>query len=398
MAQSRPPPGRPYAAATSPPLSPRTYTEKKHSSRRRSGKDVVVIVSEKKALRPAAVTRKTAAVHPIRGGGYNSSSRSQKEQHEDEGRDSGESFLQFWYVCRSVVMGAGTRAIVPVGDAYRPRSLALHDCPTSLPTCDPTRAQPTDKSYSMTCEKQFLPADNLVLYCSDSCRVHDQTSSNQTSYYPSSSSPPLTPFARHFSSSHDDGPDIIPPFSPTQSRPRSYFNSDPYSESPSHQYSASPPPSESQSTRSTSSTALDSLRTLATALPRSPPSHAHSRAHPSSPPRSAASSASSLARSSSGVWDYIPFTGSKVTMPTPSATPGNSYSHMSAAGTSASSGRSREDLYAYGKSQMAGGGGGGGYGSTGGMGMDRPLPPRTGPSGYGHRPRSIDLVTPLAGY
>ncbi|KAI9047953.1 hypothetical protein LZ554_007755 [Drepanopeziza brunnea f. sp. 'monogermtubi'] len=346
MAQSRPPPVRPYAAATSPPLSPRTYTEKKHSSRRRSGKDVVVIVSEKKALRPAAVTRKTAAVHPIRVGG-NSSSRSQKELlHEDEGRDSGESFLQF----------------------------------------------------CMTCEKQFLPADNLVLYCSDSCRVHDQASSNQNSYYPSSSSPPLTPFARHFSSSHDDGPDIIPPFSPTPSRPRFYSNSDSYSESQSYEYSASPPPSESQSTHSTSSIALDSLRTLATALPRSPPSHPNSRSHPSSPPRSAASSASSLARSSSGVWDYIPFTGSKITMPTPSVTPGNSYSHMSAAGTSSSCGRSREDLYAYGKSQMGGGGGGGGYGSTGGMGMDRPLPPRTGPSGYGHRPKSIDLVTPLVGY
>lgn len=37
------------------------------------------------------------------------------------------------------------------------------------------------------------------------------------------------------------------------------------------------------------------------------------------------------------------------------------------------------------------------YGSTGGMGMDRPLPPRSGPGGYGHRPRSIDLVTPFGG-
>ena len=39
----------------------------------------------------------------------------------------------------------------------------------------------------------------------------------------------------------------------------------------------------------------------------------------------------------------------------------------------------------------------GGYGNTGGMGMDRPLPPRSGPGGYGHRPRSIDLVTPFSG-
>jgi hypothetical protein len=39
-----------------------------------------------------------------------------------------------------------------------------------------------------------------------------------------------------------------------------------------------------------------------------------------------------------------------------------------------------------------------GYGNTGGMGMDRPLPPRSGPGGYGHRPRSIDLVTPFSGH
>ena len=37
-----------------------------------------------------------------------------------------------------------------------------------------------------------------------------------------------------------------------------------------------------------------------------------------------------------------------------------------------------------------------GYSNTGGMGMDRPLPPRSGPGGYGHRPRSIDLVTPYS--
>lgn len=40
------------------------------------------------------------------------------------------------------------------------------------------------------------------------------------------------------------------------------------------------------------------------------------------------------------------------------------------------------------------------YGGTtlgmyaGAQGMERPLPPRSGPSGYAHRPRSVDLVTP----
>ncbi len=65
-------------------------------------------------------------------------------------------------------------------------------------------------------------------------------------------------------------------------------------------------------------------------------------------------------------------------------------------------GRSREDLYSYGKSHGAvtpgyeGAYAVGGYGSTGGMGMDRPLPPRSGPGKYSHRPKSIDLVTPFS--
>lgn len=92
----------------------------------------------------------------------------------------------------------------------------------------------------------------------------------------------------------------------------------------------------------------------------------------------------------------MPFTGK--TAPTPSATPGNSYNNggytVSQSYTqptyASGSGRSREDLYSYGRSH-------GTYGNTGGMGMDRPLPPRNGPGGYGHRPKSIDLVTPVTG-
>lgn len=214
-----------------------------------------------------------------------------------------------------------------------------------------------------------------------SCRLHDQGPSpglRQSFYSPSS--PPLTPFTRQFPA-HEDGPDIIPPFSPSLFRPSFYSNSDPEAQDESyHHYSASPPRGY---TPSGSSSALDSLRTLATALPKTP-------THPSSPPRSAASS---LARTGSGVWDYIPFASGKTAAPTPSATPANSYSYA-VGGTSPSygAGRSREDLYAYGKSH--------GYGNAGGLGlgMDRPLPPRTGPSGYGHRPRSIDLVTPFSGH
>lgn len=274
----------------------------------------------------------------------------------------------------------------------------------------------------MSCEKQFLPANNTFLYCSErhvpphsfhpphrpsssliyphiailtpifSCRIHDQAptpiSATRTHSYPSytPTSPPLTPYTRAFSSysnpSHEDGPDIIPRFSPTQSRPRSYFNSDPYPQTyqePSHFSGSLPHDHNSQS-----STALASLRELATALPKA-------NGRPESPPKSRASS---INRPSSGVWNYIPFTSSKTSTPTPNGTPGNSYTSPSQNPYTASPSysaysnngyaRSKEDLYAYGKSQ------GGTY-----QGMDRPLPPRSGPGGYGHRPRSIDLVTPF---
>lgn len=234
----------------------------------------------------------------------------------------------------------------------------------------------------------------------------------RTNSYPSSfapTSPPLTPYARQHSSwsaaatpSHEDGPDIIPRFSPTQSRPRSYFNSDPYPQSYQAPvtYSSSPPQAYANSG---SGTALASLRELATALPRT----SNSRREPESPPKS---SASSINRTGSGVWSYIPFaSGSKTATPTPSATPGNSYTNTGSAtyttsqsygngygyATNGYGGRSREDLYSYGKSH---GTAVGGYGNTGGMGMDRPLPPRSGPGGYGHRPRSIDLVTPFSNH
>jgi len=153
---------------------------------------------------------------------------------------------------------------------------------------------------------------------------------------------------------------------------------------------------------SRSSTALASLRELATVLPKVP-----SR-DPDSPPKSS----SSITRTGSGVWNYIPFTSasshSKTATPTPSATPGNSYSGShtytashSFGGHAALSGYSKEKEDSHyagaGRSHsVAYGGTIGGYGTTGGMGMDRPLPPRSGPGGYGHRPKSIDLVTPFA--
>jgi len=335
MAQSRPPPVRSHSAAVSPPpQSPRLPADKnsdKRHTRRKSGNPVMV--SEKRAsssTRPAPLSRKSTS-HSIPKVTKTVSSKDREYEGE---RDSGESFPQF----------------------------------------------------CMTCEKQFVPANNAFLYCSETCRLHDQatTYTSTLNPYPTPNSPPLTPYTRTFSSTpavypQDEGPDIIPRLSPTQSRPRSYFN--PYPSELSSSYQAAAPPASlptrhsysPQTTTSTytshSSTALASLRELATALPRTnsrPVTHVSE-----SPPEM-------LSRTGSGVWNYIPFT-QKSSTTTPSATPGNSYTNAGA--VSYANGRSREDLYAYGKA----------------MGMDRPLPPRSGPGGYAHRPRSIDLVTPYSG-
>jgi len=140
-------------------------------------------------------------------------------------------------------------------------------------------------------------------------------------------------------------------------------------------------------TNSRSSTALASLRELATTLPKT------TRRAEDSPPKSAASS---ISRTGSGVWNYMPFV-SKTIEPTPES----SYSQMGYAsqsyGAYSSNGYGRKEeatakSYSYATVPSVGG-----YGNTGGMGMDRPLPPRSGPGGYGHRPRSIDLVTPFSG-
>jgi hypothetical protein len=241
-----------------------------------------------------------------------------------------------------------------------------------------------------------------------SCRLHDQApaytrSHSYTSALPSTS-PPASPYSRHFSSlgsittySPDDGPDIIPRFSPTQSRPRSYYNSESYPSSYHAPLSSSPPTTgdhhSATSSQSRSSTALASLRELATALPKT----ASRNRDPESPPKSSASSMN-------GVWNYIPFASSSHTYakttssPTPTPTPGNSYTNSQGYTASQSYGayNTTQD-YGYGKSAGTGGGYAAGYAGTGGMGMDRPLPPRSGPGGYGHRPRSIDLVTPFPG-
>ncbi|KAL3424980.1 hypothetical protein PVAG01_04261 [Phlyctema vagabunda] len=337
MAQSRPPPLRSNSTTmvSPPPVSPRTSTDKRHHVRRRSGKEVIV-TEKKTGGRPAPLSRRSTPQHlPRVSSGHNRTKHARED--EESKRDSGESFPQF----------------------------------------------------CMTCEKQFVPANNTFLYCSESCRVHDTTSmlaqgrSNSTS-----SISPTTPYFY----SPNEGPDIIPRASPTQSRPRSYFNSEPcihaYSYQAASTYHEPTTSASAQSNSRSSTTALASLRELATALPRASYPQNHDR---DSPP---------ISRSGSAVWNYISVPFSKPGAATPNMTPQNSlnekkYATSSSYGASSASGsRSREDLHAYGGAKSYGAGG---YApAAGGLGMDRPLPPRSGPGGYGHRPKSIDLVTPYA--
>ncbi|QSZ37703.1 hypothetical protein DSL72_008802 [Monilinia vaccinii-corymbosi] len=320
---------RPSAARTQTTpvlaLSPKTNSEKSaekktHHVRRKSGKESAV-VAEKRTSRPTTLHKKTTQA--------TTKAARNKEVESQSAKDNEESFPQF----------------------------------------------------CMTCEKQFTPANSAFLYCSEQCRLHDQAptyTSRSNSHAMAPHSPPLTPFMSSTPLYSPEEPrDIVPRLSPTQSRPRSYFNSSPYSTDFSDSYQApstSLPTSHfytSSQADTRSSSALASLRELATALPRTSQPQ-----EPESPPPTA------LSRTSSQVWNYMPFT-SKTTTPTPVPTPGNSYSNSS---TGNSARRSREDLSSFGNGQT--------YTTLGGLGMDRPLPPRSGPGGYGHRPRSIDLVTP----
>ncbi|KAI3577095.1 hypothetical protein IWW34DRAFT_851437 [Fusarium oxysporum f. sp. albedinis] len=188
--------------------------------------------------------------------------------------------------------------------------------------------------FCMTCEKQFIPHDDMFLYCSDNCRRVDQTASSQ----PSSS-------VRHYASSnypfHSAGnpepKDIIPRASP--SRPSSMILSSP----------PATPGTGAPNFQHTS--AISALRSL--------------NVRPPSPP--------SPTGSSSNLW---PFSRSAATSPY------SSYSRPSAPYLSST----------YDGGYYGAGGSGYNYEATSG-GMDRPLPSRH-PSTYS-RPRSIELVTPM---
>ncbi|KAK4456127.1 hypothetical protein QBC34DRAFT_10276 [Podospora aff. communis PSN243] len=85
--------------------------------------------------------------------------------------------------------------------------------------------------YCMICEKQFVPADDRFLYCSDACRVHDQTGAGGASVpnrYSSTHHASVYPLY----SGAPEPRDIIPRASP--SRPSSMHFSPPISPDTSH--------------------------------------------------------------------------------------------------------------------------------------------------------------------
>lgn len=219
------------------------------------------------------------------------------------------------------------------------------------------------------------------------------------------------PYTRSFSTIYPtDGPDIVPRASPTTLRPRSYYNSDPYPDVTYSTTTALPSHSGHKPSNSTSSSALASLRELSAALENSRTdakertgsrSGSDAESEPSAPP-------SPISRSSSGVWSYMTFASSSTTgaavkqVSRSYIQPQRSYTQSSMSGSGYGSD------YKVGYNYSNGGNGGvstqryapatytttSPAGLTRGM-MERPLPPRSG--GYGHRPKSMDLVTPYPG-
>lgn len=280
-----------------------------------------------------------------------------------------------------------------------------------------------------------------MLTTSHRCRQHDlssHTSSHRSPQYsppqmhvPFSSSsrynsPPRSPYSTTFFQP-TDGPDIVPRASPSIARPRSYFGSEPLptgqgysagytnvSSSLPQQSGYAPGPSRDSSRRDEhrkSSSALASLRELSSAL-ESSRSYAKPSKAPSSTSKSKSNtsldrerefrsrneSSASSSSNSTGSSDAETETGDEYDSPAKSRSSKWSYAptpSVFARTYSTPTAMTQATYQVTGKSY---GGGGYSYGNPTGeyvagmKGMDRPLPPRS--AGFGHRPRSIDLVTP----
>lgn len=379
-----------------PPRSPAKHAthERPAHQRRKSGP---LAVSDRKAPRPAPLNRRTTPQFVTKVGlgwsGGSSTGKSEKDALGLEDADlHGEPFLQY--------------------------------CPT--------------------CEKQLDPNEKLsTLYCSPACCKQDvQPTSIITSttytpkyhWYPSSSSsqaqisPPISPYFRgsHFESI-DFNRDIVPQMSPTQitSRPRSYFKSAPHPNnsppSPASEHLSLKSPVTTSSTdlatstsakrQSGSSTAYESLSEIAT---RERDTRRYSRllrgdkdtkrSSQESPPSTSISTTASMSSpptpltnsGTGGVWTYLPRTLSMasvysrdiVSASQAERFPGGINANVSPSSGKSSSSYNGEDQYgAAVKPNLL---------PAISLGMDRPLPPRSGGYGYGGRPKSVDLVTPVS--
>jgi hypothetical protein len=214
-----------------------------------------------------------------------------------------------------------------LGRSHRERERDRHES-----WCDERESFP---QYCMTCEKQFVPHDEMHLYCSDECRHVDQTSTSRTAPAQSQIGSNY-PF---YSAGFPEPKDIVPRASP--SRPSSMY------------LSQSPPATPGTSAAYPHHTpAISALRSL--------------NVRPPSPPSPSASS-------SSIIW---PFSRSAATSPSTSLArpPSGFFSSTYDVGYAGGA-------YTY---------------DVGPGGMDRPLPSRHHPGGFG-RPKSIELVTPMVG-
>ncbi|KAJ2892899.1 uncharacterized protein MKZ38_009221 [Zalerion maritima] len=200
----------------------------------------------------------------------------------------------------------------------------------------------TFPQFCMSCEKQFFPQDERILYCSENCRRSDQNAptipyaSSSSSYYGAGSPAPVPNYPYY--AAEQPGPrDIVPRASPSR---------------PTSTHFASPPsPPELPHTYHHSS-ALSALRSL------------NLNGRPPSPPSPGASG-------SGGLWPFSSSGRSTTTSPSSSYTRSNSGFFSS----------TYDAAYAYPNYPT---------------GTDRPLPSRRPGAGYS-RPKSIELVTPMIG-
>ncbi|PHH64670.1 hypothetical protein CDD81_4111 [Ophiocordyceps australis] len=202
--------------------------------------------------------------------------------------------------------------------------------------------------FCMTCEKQFMPHDDKFLYCSETCRRIDQSSTPRNAASTQLRTSISGGYALHQAAFLPEPRDIVPQATP--SRPTSMHLSNSPPASPGSHYH-----------HGHYSSAISALRSL--------------NLGPSSPP----------SPTGSGIW---PFCRSLA-----ATSPGNSFSRPYLSSSSSSTAaldqhnKRHSSIYSYNNYTYSH--------DPGYAVLDRPLPSRH-PSAYS-RPKSIELVTPVIG-